>query len=478
MTEAGPILSPEFIGALDATIALLTRVRSEVASWSVSSLSEARTDASNAAASQLLEFLAAHMVDATDWYRSSCAIAQCAPSTPLALASQVIVAMLAPNLMRADYAGGFGRVDAELTGTLSEYLQVGRRVGVSVYSGTAALYHSLLAAIREAEGKGVQRGDMLILASNEAHSSLEKLGMLCDLSRGCVLRVSPTRLAVSPELIESGGADRRHVIAIIGTVGSTDTGQVDDFSIWNDIAMSRQAGGDVCRVICDAVLSWPLLAVSSNDLDSLEGIVSSEERASLASVIDFLAPTRNSDFMAVDFHKWLGVPLGSAHVLVDADGLTQYLAPFGGKAAVTAEQWLQAFPHEALVDTTRSAVGPVAALLNLRLLSRQGLAGLALHGLVLARRTARLVQTTEWDAIPSEPQGPIACLIPRRAAYAREMCDRAANEIARRGGPLGSVRRLDTGAQTGSWVLRFCFVHPTTALGAVAIVEEVLREIS
>lgn len=466
---AGVVFSSEFLGSLDATIRLLQAWREEVRLRTplVSPICAGEILSANTA--EFLDFFLVRLAGMVDWYLPSCAKAQCAPPSPEALAGQMIVGMLAPNLMRCDYAASFGSVDKELTDLLSTLLRVPETAGLSMYSGTAAIHTALMAARREAQSRGERVEDLVVLTGSRAHSSIEKLCSYAGLRDGAVLRLDPATSEKVDHAIAALG-DSSHVAALVGTAGDTDTGAIDDFEIWQNAALRLRGNGHTARLVCDCVLSWPLLALSETDLEQAR--LTPAERESILSFLEDLAVLRSSDFLAIDFHKWARTPLGAAHLLLRRE-LVTHLAP---TTILDPLQSLEQSPHELVIDTTRSASGAVGAMLNLGLDHGAAMRRAALRGLLLARRSAQAVHEAGWQAIPGEPHGPIVCLTPKsRRPHAKQRCLDAAANIARLGGPVGTVRWLSS---ESAWVVRLCFVHPDAPLDAPQLVAAGLQSIS
>lgn len=457
--------SAEFLSALDSTISLLATWRRAIGGAERNR--DIRSGASlDTSALDFVEFFMKRLNGAVDWYSPNCAIAQSAAPSPEALAAQVIVAMIAPNLMRADYAGAFSTVDEELSELLSDMLDLPGSVGLSMYSGTAAIYSALMATAREARGRGVDHDSLVVLAGDRAHSSIEKLARLCGLRDGAVLRLDPdSEPGIAASVLRDPSS---HVMAIVGTAGSTDTGEIDDFAMWWRLVRRLREEGHTARVVCDAVLSWPLLSISAADVVGATRSVDEQER--LHRLIESLRSLRLSDYFAIDFHKWAKTPLGSAHLQLRNAELVGFLVP---GLVHDATRIMHEAAHELVVDSTRSAVGPVAAILNLGSDGGVGLRQDALRGLLLAQRTATAVQGLAWHSVPAEPQGPIVCLAPIASVDAERRCAEAVNRVAAAGGPVGSVRWLE-GSQT--WAIRFCFVHPEAPLDGPEAIRAALDE--
>jgi len=446
------VFSPEFLSSLDVTIGLLQAWREEVRVRTSADSPMSVSEVSTGEAAEFLDFFLTRLAGRVDWYQRRCAIAQSAPPSAEALAAQVVVGMLAPNLMRADYAGSFGALDAELSALLSELMWLPPVEGLSMYSGTAALHAAIASAAREAGRGGHSADDLLVLVGPRAHSSIEKLCSFCGLRSDAVLRLPVIDVDLVQREVASMGRSV-HIAALVGTAGDADTGTIDDFVAWKEMQRALRLDGHTSRLICDCVLSWPLLSLSREDV--YQAVSEPQEAESVASYLDSLSAMRTSDFWAIDFHKWMGAPLGAAHLLLRRE-LLAHLAP------TDMSDTLHESPHEFVVDTTRSAAGPAAALLNMQSQERMQVRRRALRGLLLARRSATLAAAVGWYATPTQPHGPIVCLAPASSSTAaKELCLSAAAAIERLGGPVGSVRWLPVEER---WVLRFCFVHPDAPL--------------
>ncbi len=312
--------------------------------------------------------------------------------------------------------------------------------GVFVSGGTAGNLSALVAARWRWRSRAEGRFDAMrgvIVASSGAHSSVAQAARVMDAD--VVLVPAGARGEMRADAlrstIESLGADRHRVFAVVATAGTTNVGVVDDLVGAADAAASLDTWFHVDGAYGGAALAAPSVR------DRFDGI----ERA---------------DSFIVDPHKWLFAPFDSCALL--------YRDPNVARAAHTQHaEYLDVLHAADAVDEPWNA-SDYAHHLSRRARGLPLWFSLATHGtdayvsavettLRVAGEAARLVDETAFTELLLEPE--LSIVLFRRVGWTagdyqawsdRELAD-------------GRAFVVPTSWQ-GETVLRFCIVNPRTTI--------------
>lgn len=222
--------------------------------------------------------------------------------TPLGALAEMLAAGLNPNLGGAEQAANYAEhqvvawckemlgYPAEASGLLVSGGSMANFVGLAVARNTRAGYD-----IRQ-EGVGASGKRMVLYASEQAHSSVQKAVELLGLGNTALCKVP-----VNAELEMDVAALRERIAAdqevglqpfcVVGTLGTTNTGAIDDLP-----ALAR---------ICREEGLW-------FHVDGAFGAI-----AALSPALRPLtAGMVEADSLAFDLHKWLSVPHEAGCILV------------------------------------------------------------------------------------------------------------------------------------------------------------------
>ena len=179
---------------------------------------------------------------------------------------------------------------ADASGLLTSGCSASNLIGLAVARNTKAGYD-----LRK-EGLRAAPREMVLYASNEAHSSIQKAVELLGLGSGCLRRV-PVNDALQIDLralreaIKRDRDSGRFPFCVIGAAGTTNTGAIDDLNALADICREE----DLWYHVDGAFGAWAAIAPRSKHK------VAGMERA---------------DSLAFDLHKWMYLPYDIGCVLV------------------------------------------------------------------------------------------------------------------------------------------------------------------
>jgi aromatic-L-amino-acid decarboxylase len=351
---------------------------------------------------------------------------------------------------------------------IGELLGLGEQPGAFVSGGAVANLIGLAAARQRAGARrgldvaadGVAGlGPARVYASEEAHHVIARAVALLGLGRTALIRLPRLDADAVERAIAADLADGIAPVAIVATAGDASTGAVDPVAELAEV--TRRHG------------AWLHVDGSYGGFGVLDPRV--------ASLVDL----GDADSVAVDPHKWLGVPCGTGAVFV------RDRAALEGALAVEAAPYLRvvrrgdgdpASPFDELgegspahtIEHSAPSRG-VVVWAALRELGRDGLAARVTRHLDCARRVADRVRATPGLELLAEPTLSICCFRFRPEGEKRSgELDRVNEAIAREVRARGAVV-LSTTRVAGKLALRPCFLGARTGLAeADLVVDEVL----
>lgn len=345
------------------------------------------------------------------------------------------------EIVGAEWPGAFvsGGAIGNLVGLAAARQRAGMRLGIDVAAdGIAAL--------------GAQR----VYASDDAHHVIGRACALLGLGRKALRRIP----RLDPAAVERAIAEDGPPLAIVATLGDASTGAIDPIPALAEIAARHG--------------SWLHVDAAYGGF----GVLDERVRARTG-------PLGVADSIAVDPHKWLGVPTGCGAVLV------KDRAALEGALAVEAAPYLRvvrrgdgppASPFDELGEGspahTPEHSAPARGIVvwaALRELGRAGLSERVTRHLDCARRVADRVRAHPRLELLAEPQLSICAFRVRPAGEKRSgELDRANDAIAREVRARGRVV-ISTTRTGGKLALRPCFLGARTGLAeADLVVDEVL----
>jgi len=222
--------------------------------------------------------------------------------TPLGALAEMLAAGLNPNMGGAEHAANYAErqvvawckemlgYPAEASGLLVSGGSMANFVGLAVARNTQAGYD-----VRQ-EGVGAGGKRMVLYASEQAHSSVQKAVELLGLGSAALRKVAVNAdfemdAAALRGMIAADREAGRQPFCVVGTLGTTNTGAIDDLP-----ALAR---------ICREEGLWFHVDGAFGAIAAL----SERLRPLTAGMVE-------ADSLAFDLHKWLSVPHEAGCILV------------------------------------------------------------------------------------------------------------------------------------------------------------------
>jgi glutamate/tyrosine decarboxylase-like PLP-dependent enzyme len=322
--------------------------------------------------------------------------------------------------------------------------------------GSEANLTALLAAVATAYpdalegGVGEAAAHGAVYVSSQAHHSIQKAARIAGLGNR-VLRIIPCDnhhqmdVAALKTTVEMDIADGRKPIMIVGTLGTTTAGAIDDLDAIGTIARERNTWYHV-----DA--AWGGTAGFSSQLRPL------------------LHGISDADSVCWDAHKWLSVPMGAgmffcrrAEVLRNIFGVDAAYVPKkldeGDDLYLMSLQWSRRF------------IG-LKVFLTLATVGHDGVAEKIEHQLSIAHYFRNQLTSGGWIVVNKSPL-PILCFTHPSLESAESLAD-VAQQIVSSGRAWISTAALPEGP-----VLRACITHDDTSTADIDVLcEELARALS
>lgn len=312
--------------------------------------------------------------------------------------------------------------------------------GTFVSGGTAGTLSALVVARHRWRAADPARASMrgLVLASDEVHSSVAAAARVMDVDLLTVPSDADGRLigvALADALAAADDATRARVVAVVATVGATNSGVVDDLP---GIAALARANG------------WWLHVDGAYGLACLL----SERLRPLATGVE------HADSFTVDPHKWLFAPYDAcALVYRDPAAATaahgqraDYLDVLDRGGAGSEDARID--PSDLALQLSRRPRG-LPLWFGLTSRGTDHYARAVEHGVALARWTAEAVRAASHLELLVEPE--LSVVLLRRRGWDAAAYSTWSDDLLTRG--IGYV--VPT-VWRGAPALRLCFVNPAT----------------
>ncbi|HEX3726552.1 MAG TPA: pyridoxal-dependent decarboxylase, partial [Pirellulales bacterium] len=255
----------------------------------------------------------------------------------------------------------------------------------------------------------------VILASTQSHYSCLNVANWLGLGQDHVITV-PTHLDNSIQIgaLESAAREAlsggKKIAAIVATMGSTDAFGIDDLRAIDDLR--RRLADEFSlpylpHLHADAVIGWAWSVF--NDYDFRGNPLGFRGRTvrALAAAQHDIAHLGLADSIGIDFHKTGYTPYISSLVLVRKQSDFELIA----RSRETMPYLFQSGEHHPgmyTLETTRSGIGPMAALANLLLFGKQGYRVLLGHAVEMAEVLRELVEShPNLSVLNGENVGPV-----------------------------------------------------------------------
>jgi glutamate/tyrosine decarboxylase-like PLP-dependent enzyme len=266
--------------------------------------------------------------------------------------------------------------------------------GVFTFGGTGGLLYGVRVGLEKAVRGAGRRGlkdDAVVLVSRQSHYSCLNVAAWLGIGEDNVIAVAthPDN-AVDLAALEAAARqvldDGRKIAAIIATMGTTDAFGLDDLqavAALRDRLVADYSLNYRPHIHADAVIGWAWSVF--NDYDFLRNTLDFRGRTlrALAAAVHRTGHLGLADSIGIDFHKTGFCPYVAALVLFkDAADLERI-----GRPRETMPYLYQSGQHHPgmyTLETTRSGMGPMAALGSLLLLGKEGYRTLLGHAVEMA----------------------------------------------------------------------------------------------
>ena len=325
-----------------------------------------------------------------------------------------------PNLCSDESGRLFSEAEVRVTAMVAQLVgydphQAG---GVFTFGGTGGMLYGVKIGLEKAS-PGSLRGGLseptVILASGQSHYSCLTVASWLGIGQDNVISI-PTHLDNSIDLAALEQAARaalssgKKIAAIVATMGSTDAFGVDDLREID--ALRRRLAQEFSlpylpHVHADAVIGWAWSVF--NDYSFLENPLGFRGRTvrALAAVQHEMVHLRLADSIGIDFHKTGYTPYISSLVLVRDAGEFDLIAR-GHEFMPYLYQSGEHHPGMYTLETTRSGIGPMAALANLLLFGKEGYRTLLGHAVEMAEVLRELIEShPNLTVLNGENLGPV-----------------------------------------------------------------------
>jgi glutamate/tyrosine decarboxylase-like PLP-dependent enzyme len=328
------------------------------------------------------------------------------PNPSLASIISVLLPLIYnPNLCSDESARRFSEAEVSVTAMASALVGYDPATsgGQFTFGGTGGLLYGVKIGLEKALpgcGRVGAKQDAVLLVSRQGHYSCLNVASWLGIGQNNVICV-PTNLDnsieidalahVAREVLTSG----KKIAAIVATMGSTDAFGVDNLRAIDELRRRLAAEFSLAyvpHVHADAVIGWAWCVF--NDYDFTGNPLGFRGRTvrALAAAQHDIGYLRLADSIGIDFHKTGYTPYISSLVLVrDARDFeliarSREMMPY----LYTSGQY---HPGMYTLETSRSAIGPMAALANLLLLGKQGYRALLGHAVEMAEVLREMIES-------------------------------------------------------------------------------------
>jgi glutamate/tyrosine decarboxylase-like PLP-dependent enzyme len=301
-----------------------------------------------------------------------------------------------PNLCSDESARRFSEAEVSVTAMAASLVGYDPLAagGQFTFGGTGGLLYGVKIGLEKAvpgSGRTGLKDDAVVLASTQSHYSCLTVASWLGIGQDNVIAV-PTKLDNSIALDALEDAARRaiaagkKIAAIVATMGSTDAFGIDDL---RSIDALRRALADeyslsyIPHVHADAVIGWAWSVF--NDYDFRANPLGFRGRTvrALAAAHHDMQHLNLADSIGLDFHKTGYTPYISSLLLVRDAGDFELIAR-GREMMPYLYTSGEHHPGMYTLETSRSGVGPMAALANLLLFGKEGYRVLLGHSVEMA----------------------------------------------------------------------------------------------
>jgi glutamate/tyrosine decarboxylase-like PLP-dependent enzyme len=343
------------------------------------------------------------------------------PNPSLASVIGVLLPLLYnPNLCSDESARRFSEAEVRATSMAAGLVGYDpeRSGGVFTFGGTGTLLYGVKVGLEKAVPGAARDGlreDALVIASGQSHYACSNVANWLGMGQKNVVLV-PTRLnnAVQLPLLEEtlrrALADGKKIAAIVATMGTTDAFGIDDIRAIDE--MRRRLAEEfalpyVPHLHADAVIGWAWSVFNDYDFEANPLEFRGRTVRALAAAQHDIGHLRLADSIGIDFHKTGYVPYNSSLVLF-RDAADFGLIARGRETMPYLYQSGEHHPGVYTLETSRSAVGSMAALANMLLFGKEGFRALLGHAVEMAEVLRERIEShPNLTVLNGENVGPV-----------------------------------------------------------------------
>jgi glutamate/tyrosine decarboxylase-like PLP-dependent enzyme len=325
-----------------------------------------------------------------------------------------------PNLCSDESGRRFS--EAEVRATAMAAALVGydpqQAGGVFTFGGTGGLLYGTKIGLEKAvpgSARGGLKEDVVILASQQSHYSCLNVASWLGIGQDNVISV-PTQVDNSIQIpaLEQAARDAlqagKQIAVFVATMGSTDAFGVDNLQAID--ALRRRLAQEFAlpylpHLHADAVIGWAWSVF--NDYDFRENPLGFRGRTvrALAAVQHDMRHLPLADTIGIDFHKTGYTPYIASLVLFRETKQFDLIAR-GRETMPYLYQSGHHHPGMYTLETSRGAIGPMAALANLLLLGKEGYRTLLGHAMEMAEVLREMIEShPNLTVLNGENAGPV-----------------------------------------------------------------------
>lgn len=275
--------------------------------------------------------------------------------------------------------------------------------GQFTFGGTGGMLYGVKIGLEKAApgtGRHGVKDDALILTSTQSHYCCLNVASWLGIGQDHVVAV-PTKLDNSIEVDALRDAARKalgegkRIAAIVATMGSTDAFGIDDLQAIDRVRhelVEEFSLPYVPHIHADAVIGWAWSVFNDYDFTANPLEFRGRTVRALAAARHDIQHLALADSIGIDFHKTGYTPYISSLVLVrdahdfDLIARSRETMPY----LYTSGEY---HPGMHTLETSRSAIGPMAALANLISFGKQGYRALLGHSVEMAEVLREIIES-------------------------------------------------------------------------------------
>jgi glutamate/tyrosine decarboxylase-like PLP-dependent enzyme len=304
----------------------------------------------------------------------------------------------------------------------------GQAAGIFTFGGTGTLLYGVRIGLEKAFPGSLRTGvrdDAVVLASTHSHYACSSVAGWLGIGQENVLHAATHEdnsvdVAVLEQAAEEAIGLGRRIAAIVATLGTTDSFGLDDLQAIHALRerLVAKHGLDYApHLHADSVIGWAWSVFGGYDFDANPLEFRARTLRALAAAWNRIRHLKLADSMGIDFHKTGFAPYISSLLLVrDRRDFERLLRPRGEAPYLFHHG--EYHPGVFSLETSRSAMGVMAALANLLLFGKEGFRVLLGHTIEMAEiLREQIAGRPELTVVNDRNHGPVTLF----RAYPRDV---------------------------------------------------------